>query len=95
MRTYNDPLTSVDTDHIGRPITWAWHGHTYTLTSVIEHWVTQDAWWELLEASATPRAYEHWLVTAHSSAGTSRIELSRVEDSTQWRLVSIDDSADD
>jgi hypothetical protein len=92
MRTYNERLTDVYTDHVGRPVRWTWRQRVYQSCSTLDHWVTTAEWWRNEEAAgADDGGIEHWLVEASSSHGSGQVELAFDEHSKVWRLVCVVD----
>ncbi|MCW2884569.1 MAG: hypothetical protein QOE54_4445 [Streptosporangiaceae bacterium] len=92
MRTYNERLTNVHTDHVGKPVRWTWRERTYQGGPVLDHWITTTEWWRQEQAAgAEAGGIEHWLIEASSAHGTGQVELALDEASKVWRLVSVVD----
>jgi hypothetical protein len=36
MRTYNERLTDVHTDHVGKPVRWTWRQRTYQRGHILD-----------------------------------------------------------
>ncbi|KAB2350337.1 DUF6504 family protein [Actinomadura rudentiformis] len=93
MRVYNERITGVETDRIGRPLRWTWRRRVYRAGPVLDYWVTTRDWWreEVSLADGGSQPIRHWLVEASSAAGSGQAELALDEASMTWRLIGLVD----
>lgn len=91
VRAYNERVSDVRTDGIGRPVSWVWRNRRYQGGPVRDFWITTEEWWREEEVVVLDRSpqIQHWIIDAISSEASGRAELALDEASMIWRLVGI------
>jgi hypothetical protein len=65
-RVYGEPVEVRTGEDGHRPARFAWRGRSYTVGSVMEHWVVNKEWWREPDPAAAHPELEFWRVEAWS-----------------------------
>lgn len=65
-RVYGEPVEVRTREDGHRPGRFVWRGRSYTVRSVLEHWVVNREWWREPDPAAAHPELEFWRVEASS-----------------------------
>jgi hypothetical protein len=71
-RVYGEPVEVRTRDDGHRPARFAWRGISYTVRSVLDHWVINREWWREPDPAAAHPELEFWRVEASPAHRQSR-----------------------
>lgn len=87
-RVYGEPVEVWVRDD--RPVRFVWRGRLYTVSRVLEHWLTTREWWRRQEGEQAEEAdgREFWRVEAGAGIGSAPgvYELRRDLGKGTWML---------
>jgi hypothetical protein len=63
-RVYGEPVEVRTREDGHRPARFAWRGISYTVRSVLDHWVINREWWREPDPAAAHPELEFWRVEA-------------------------------
>jgi Domain of unknown function (DUF6504) len=94
-RVYGESVEVTTREDGHRPARFVWRDRSYTVRSVLEHWVVNREWWRDPDPAAGHPELEFWRVEASSGRGQSRdagtYELRRDVAADTWTLRRVAD----
>lgn len=98
-RVYGEPVEVRTREDGHRPSRFAWRGRSYTVRSVLDHWVVNREWWREPDPAAAHPELEFWRVEASPAQSQSRVrgkpqgtyELRRDVAAGTWTLRRVAD----
>jgi hypothetical protein len=101
-RVYGEPVEVRTAEDGDRPARFVWRGRSYTVRSVMEHWLVNKEWWREPDPAAAHPELEFWRVEASAArpaghparpashpAGTYELRRDVAADSWTLRRVAV------
>lgn len=76
-RLYGEPVEVRTREDGHRPARFVWRGRSYTVRSVMEHWVVNKEWWREPDPAAAHPELEFWRVEASSGPNRGKSHSQR------------------